>query len=356
MSFYINVFCQEISNKKEYFTYHNAITEAEKSIFLDRDSIKGLKIFNDLFKAYDFVFVDDCIEAFQLALFFKQDSYALKFIEKAIKNGFQLKLLDILSTGSIKKDDTLIVYNVSIYNNFLKFHKKELDSLEIKYFPKFLKRIKKYKELIIFFQKRHILEQFYKQNEKKIVDFNNYPKTYKEISDQNLEFIISHFRAGKFLGERNLGIYTEQFAKSLGILSIDSLAYNLISSFKCNDNLNAIPYLRERDYFASIPLFIMLYHNPKSFDLLAPYSEKAIAEGFLHPREYAILLRNSKNTKVKYNKLYLENFQNLPEDTKEINKIREEMHLPPIEVDFYKLKFQKEKNVQLFFGFLSISK
>lgn len=175
---------QLFSQEKDYIKYHNDIIEAEKNIFIDNDSIKGLKKFEDIFSQYDFVFIDDCIEAFQIALVFNQDSFAYKFIEKAIKTGFQPVMLKYLDTGYSWSDNSGYVKrpDVTIYEDFIVINKAKLDSLTSIYYPKYIDKIKENKNLIKLILTRHIIEQLYKQNEKKITYFNNYPKTFNEIS------------------------------------------------------------------------------------------------------------------------------------------------------------------------------
>ena len=352
-----NAFCQ----KRDYVIYHNAIIEAEKFIFIDNNSIKGLRKFDETFKECDYVFIDDCIEAFQLALVFDHDTFAYKFIEKAIKNGFQIDMLKYLNIGYLNLDikDSIKLKKVTIYENFIDSHKEQLDSLTSIYYPEYINRMKKNKDLISLILKRHIIEQLYKQNEKKIVYFNSYPKTYLEISDENLLLLLKFFKDGDFLGERNLGIYSDKFSKDIGIRPIKEFADSILNGFKYNSTLNRVPYIGEEDYFGASPLFIILFHNPNSFQKLKPFAEKAISEGYLHPREYALLLRGSskpKNLNILYKKIRIEDIEELPNDTSEINKARASMHLPPFEVDYFKNKFQNKNNVQSFFGFLGRSK
>lgn len=81
----------------------------------------------------------------------------------------------------------------------------------------------------------------------------------------------------------------------IGLPTIKELADSIISKFKFNSTLNRVPYVTDVDYFEINPVFNILYHNPQSFDKLKPFAEKAISLGYLHPREYALLLRGSKN-------------------------------------------------------------
>lgn len=73
---------QKNENFSDYRLYHKGIILAKEQIFIKKDIIEGLITFNNIFKQYDYVFVDDCIEAFQLAILYREENLALNFIKK----------------------------------------------------------------------------------------------------------------------------------------------------------------------------------------------------------------------------------------------------------------------------------
>lgn len=179
------------AQKTDYNEYHKNIADAEYRIFVLNDSIKGLKEFKNTFDDYDFVFVDDCIEAFQLALYFKQEAYAMSFIKKALENGFELKLLEQLNmgyTGDFRK--------VAIYKPFIEKNQKTLEAYAARHYPTHLKRIDK--TLFEAILRRHVREQLFKNYHKGLTglvgvtreqDMKEQNEIYKTISDNNLRFI-----------------------------------------------------------------------------------------------------------------------------------------------------------------------
>lgn len=76
------------AQERDYVSYHQNISKAEHVIFVDNKPNNGLHLFKNTLANYDFVFVDDCIEAFQLALFYKKDDDALFFIKKSFGEWF----------------------------------------------------------------------------------------------------------------------------------------------------------------------------------------------------------------------------------------------------------------------------
>ncbi len=345
--------------EKSYISYHRKIIDAEYAIFVKNDSLGGLNIFDETFLDYDFVFVDDCIEAFQLALVFKQDTLALRFLEKAMQNGFELRLLDLLNQGCLCNYFTKKNQKINLFEIFLAKHSDELKSYFDSENPKYVEKIKKQQQIFIELYENHIIEQLYKQNEQKIdFHYRRGAKTYKEVSEQNIQFIESLFEQRNFVGEQNLGIYTDNLMKNLGTpyFSIDELAKKVLKNYKFKGSRDDVPYNKESDYFGASPIFIMSFHNPNGYNRLLPFADEAIDKGFLHPREFAVLLKSNDKNKDEYEQLGMDFYEKIPTNLDAINKKRRAKYLPSFEVDYYKHKFQHERKVQLFFGFFKQSR
>lgn len=342
-------------SQNNYRNYHESIINAENLIFLEKDSIGGLKIFENTFKKFDFVFVDDCIEAFQLALLFKQDDYAMIFIKKAIENGFETEKLSLLkyrcipcTTEEIKNSKT------TIYIPFLAKNNKYLKEYEDKTFNNNLLRINR--DLFIKIHIRHFKEQLYKNGHKELVqNGSNQNIIYKSISDSNLNFIDSLYNLGIFLGERNLGIYTNKLAKSLHF-PFDSIQGFATDYFKkLNLPVLEVPYVTDYDYFEGNAISIIMFHNQQSIAKLQKYWEKAIENGYMHPREFAMTLGNTKGN-VLYKDMMLDGILNETKKREIANNLRKQYLLPSIEIDAEKLKFEKKYHIQLFFGLFGTSR
>ncbi len=356
--FFVQV-AQAQENLLDYCDYHKKINLAEEQIFLNNDSIGGLLTFDSVFQVYDFVFVDDCIEAFQLAILYKRDDLAMHFIKKAMDNGFSLNNFNGLDYGCMHNYFADKEKKVTIFNDFIKENRKKLELYEQKAYAKYLDRIDK--PLLQIIINRHIKEQtnknFIPAMGISIIEHN---KIYREVLDDNLAFIVSKFKKGEYIGEKNVGILDKKLLKKLGIVYLNEnnrLDTSILKKF----NLPKGTYVpvkgtEENDYFDATPLYIMLYHNDNSFNALEKYKDDAIREGYLHPREYASLKLSGgrrRENRVNNEKMRLSNFFSAIENTVEINKLREAYLLPKYEVDLKKHEVAHKYNLRLFFGFFN---
>lgn len=339
---------------QDYTVYHKNIIAAEKAVFMENDPVKGLGIFKNTFSEYDFVFVDDCIEAFQLALVFKREKDALFFIKRALDNGFELQLLNDLSPGCIcnlqRFRDT-----VSVIQPFVLQHLKELEIYSAYVYPQYLKRIDR--NLLAAIIKRHVEEQFFKDNWRD----NKY---FYKVNESNFNFIDSLAGKGIFLGERNLGVYTDKLAASLNLpfKSINNYVSELLKSYKYPPDTKVPISTRRGDYYGPSPLYIILYHYTYAYNALLPYMDQAIRQGYWHPREIASLKVYGKKYVPKlYNKgifrlipTALVCQPNVP--VIELDKEREAQYLPSYELDSLKHVFAHKYGLKLFFGFMQATR
>lgn len=330
---------------EDYTLYHKQIIKAEKEIFLNNRPDTGLHIFKDVFTSYDFAFVDDCIEAFQIALVFKRNDYAMLFIKKAIDNGFEIKLLDLLSTGcpcNFYSDK----HKVAIYENFLQKNKTELDAYSKRALFKFMGRVDT--ALLTESLRRMIRDELFKNSHQNLsTSMKEQSTEYKKILKDNLDYIASLTAKGIYLGERNLGIYTNRLGASA------------INTTQCkNDQLKhyglplstVVPIVREEDYFDNGQIFTMLYHNSESYNTLLKYRDDAVKKGYWHPREFAILKKHDGEGRKT---MLLQPKDTIITNSTFINKEREKQLIAPFELDAAKHAFAHKHTLQLFFGFFN---
>lgn len=94
--------CQDnVIENENFFNYHNQINNAEKLISQEKYN-KALKIYDQTFSEYHFVFLRDYIIASQLALHLDKKDKALNYIKKSIIGGWEL--------NELKKNKILINY------------------------------------------------------------------------------------------------------------------------------------------------------------------------------------------------------------------------------------------------------
>ena len=334
-------------DSNSYIKYHEGIIKAEEAFFLDEDYETGLNIFDAVFSRYDFVFVDDCIEAFQLALFCNSDSLALKFIEKAIENGFKVEMLESLNMGTPTNFYQNKNQKVTIYNDFIDNHKEYLEKKENAYFATVQEKINE--RLLMAVVVRHVKEQYYKNNKSK--------NEYYIVSNKNLDFLIYLFEQGMGIGEKNIGILREDINKYYEIPylnennELNKKYYSFISDPTNTDN---IPVLEYQDVFDYNIVYTILFHNDKSYDRLKFFSKKFIDKGILHPRELASL-KYRRNKMSDDENIFLENYhiQRSDKDIKKINNVRCSLYLPSYEIDYEKYHFGIKNGLKLNFGFFN---
>lgn len=350
--------CHSQMLDKDYAKYHKGIIDAEQAIFVDNDSLTGLRLFKKTFSSYDFVFVDDCVEALQLALIFKREDYAMFFVKRAIDNGLELKALDYLTLACQCNGNHDFKQKVVVHQQFVKKNQSYLDAYAQSVYIKYLQKIDK--ELVAAVLKLHIRTQLYKnyhhglsltmaRDEKQ--EMKNQEAEYLTVVDNNLAFLDSLFSLGIYLGEKNLGVYT---AKQITMLklpfgSIEELLQQVLDFYRLPRN-TWVPIISEQyNYFEQSPLYLIMFNNEKTFDMLTKYKDDAIRKGFLHPREYASLKYNHGGF-VKETELYLSPRIKRPEETININKRRATLLLPTYESDYNKHEFAHKHSLQLLFG------
>jgi hypothetical protein len=174
---------------------------------------------------------------------------------------------------------------------------------------------------------------------------------YKTISDNNLRFIDSLANEDVFLGEKNLGLYTDKLIDSLHLSfrSIEDLLHQVLRYYHLPEN-TYVPVDREREYFEIDPVYNILFHNSGSYSALSKYKDKAITEGYLHPRAYESLKFNHHGFS-EAEQLYLWPSNKEIKDTSYMNTKRRQSFLSTYETDLKKHQFAHLHNLKLYFGF-----
>ena len=341
------------ASSNDYIQYHKSIIAAENEIFLKDNASAGLNLFKKTFTDYDFVFVDDCIEAFQLALYYKREDLATFFIKRAIDNGLELHLLDLLNCSCPCNFLADARRKVAIQQSYMATHGSTLQRYADSVYPRYLSRLDKH--LIRAIWERHVKEQLFKNFHDGLIlgetaggAMAAQAKAYDAVCDDNLRFMDSLAKHGVYLGERNLGLYTLHLAEQLHLPTIDSIRLMYLSHYHLPLN-TFVPINAEEDYFGINPVFNMLFHNKKSYDVVAVYSQEAIRQGYMHPREFATLLYNGRSGLKTAGDMHL--IPHTPADpgSRAENTLREKYYLPSHECDSARHAFGHEHDLKLFF-------
>jgi hypothetical protein len=98
---FFSVFIQCLhAQELDYLTYHRQVMSAEKLISSE-NFIGALKVYNELFSDFDFVFLRDYKIATQLALFLNNNELSFEFLRRGASAGWEMK--EIRKTRSLKK-------------------------------------------------------------------------------------------------------------------------------------------------------------------------------------------------------------------------------------------------------------
>lgn len=256
--FGLSTTCLAQKEEQDYTKYHQGVINAETAIFVDKQPGRGLKIFSSTFEQFDFAFVDDCIEAFQLALFYKKEDYAIIFLKKAMDNGFEIELLNQLVHDCPCEHHERMEDKGALHAAFIKKHRKQLENYSTEAYAEYISRIDS--ELLRRILNRHMREQLFKDY-KPGLSSTGLPKEraikqqkieYQRICDDNLRFIDSLARKNIFLGERNLGIYTEKLAEALKITPVAQQRVLMVTFYGLPAS-TYVPNNSEADYFRNQP-------------------------------------------------------------------------------------------------------
>ncbi len=340
----------------DYLDYHRDIIRAEESIFMRGESKEGLAIFKETFDKVDFAFVDDCLEAFQLALHFNEDTLAMDFMKKAIRNGFDIAFLDLLNLGCPCTYYQTMCMPVKIYKPFIEKNHSYLLAYQEVYFPKYLERI--HKDLLLELMYRNVNEQLFKKYVPGVgLTATEHKARYREISAANLAFIDSLAKQNLFLGEQNMGLYSDQLMERLGLPTIDSIKNEYKRQYQLPMD-QYIPTVRTEEVFiGGQPDFIIYYHNDESYSVLSKYMEAAMRAGYWHPRSMA-RLKNEYRPRFSNRTDYprFEPTKKALVNIELVNRIRDNHHMCSSELDKSKHEFAHQHNLHLFFGFFSGTK
>jgi hypothetical protein len=358
--FGLNSYAQSImdtSTKLNYKTYYKKQEIADSLIFIASNYKDGFFIYKSLFNEFDFVWMEDCLRVFQVALIVKDAEMAMFSIKKAIENGLEIDKISLLNLGcqcNYYKD-----YHKSIHimDTFILLHQNELKQYYAKVRPIYLQKMdKEVLKQIVF---NHVEDELFKCDKNVMKHFNiNFQQKWKEVLNKNYNLIDSFFKNNYFIGSKNLGYYSEKLMEELELdsFSIQNQKKNYYNQYDMKEDeigrgYPLIPTFSESEYFLGSPLYITFYHDIDHFQkLLKNYLNPLIELGFLHPREYVFLA-------VKANKLHINpciqpsEFEKFNE-AKMTNLIRQKYYLPKIEIDIAKHKFAHNHKIQLYFGFL----
>ncbi len=314
-----------------YFDYYKTVNRAEKLFFMKGKTDRALKLYDKAFKAYDFVFVTDLIEAAQIA-HFKQRPF-----KKYLKRGFQfgLKFEHLKNYPIFKPDLEKIKADKALRIAFKKGREKYLAKIDFHY--------------LSWLYKLYLKDQIDKRQ-------RNYHSVIKRTQKQIKHKIIEK----GFPGEWIIGVPDSTIFAEHGIHQLDIREQKK----KFGDQLW---YVHTKDKALSpTNILVLLIHTPCPYGELKKLLWEEMKKGHLYPRSIGMLYDKgnsfTKNYDVTHlchqkkskNNAYfrLNAFTRYPEITEEnlkkTDSLRKAFYIVPYEVDLKKKEFQKKYGFRLF--------
>lgn len=258
---------------QNYLAYHKAIINAETKI-LDSAYSESLIIYDSVFKQYDFVYAKHCYTATQLAVKEEREDLAFFFLEKGIKQGLTISLIE----------NAPIISDITKSNKWEKFRLEKYDSLRKIYLNNINIQLRDEVE------KLYAIDQHYTRmvNNSRFIKYlfknKKWKKEVEELVEKRLIGIIKKYG---FPGEKLIGIREEY------------IRFN--ENGTVNDSLMQIKANNGVRYLGNLSAQYMLIHyfsNPQSnFNTLL---KQELKKGNIEPYQYASIC----DFQAKYGKKY----------------------------------------------------
>ncbi len=320
------------THKQNYSQYHRKINKAETLFFIEKKVDSALYYYDNVFTAYDFIFVKDLINAAQIA------AYSKKPYQKYIEQGFEqgLKISHLKEYPLLNKFYTTAPKNKKLLQTYETNRKKYRERIDFTYLD--------------FTYKMAIRDQTNKHEKK---SHASYIRKVSQITER----IKDSIKKRGFPGDRTIGISDSTIFKEIKKSQLD-----LYNQRKYNKELWHMTS-DEKELNAKYTVIIYL-HNPCSYDIYKKILYKEMLKGNIHPRDIALLhdhpysyrksLRSGCGNKD--NQAYLINkYANYPKEANltKTNEMRKELFIVPTYVDDKKREHEKEYGFNLFSGFWS---
>lgn len=350
-SFILTLF-SNILFAQDFIEYHQRINKADEQIFVNRQLKEGLEVYAEVMDRYDFVFVHDCMNAMQIALYKGEEALFLKFWEAATRNGLMPRHIQYFDY-------------IKVHPLYLK-HKEKLIEIYIRNRPGYLRRIDTTTLIKLYnlCANDQINKEYYFDGETRAQYLFRYKKQITATMDKLREIISVKGIPGERLiglGQNDIDIIRE--------LKIDS--WDLIEYF--HQYKDVYPIIRkgqftisEDNMTSSFLYYTILHHYGYIFSDYIFFSDSfyldQIEKGNLHPKDYANIndipydIYETRIPDPNRNEKYFGLRPNRTSDSlripdHRINQYRKEFYLPPIEQDRAKWHFLKSHGMRYWWGY-----
>ena len=344
--FIVMLFACKCNAKGElkYLYYHECIRTIENDFFEKRDTTKNiLARYSELFEEYDFVYLQDCYTAMQLAILLGDEQYFMKFAEIATKNGLN--------------KSNLSNFRYILQSDFYRNNEAAISSLITVNRPHYLSRINK--ELLTEVIKIYALDQAQK-NGFPGESFAHYNDRYKKAYNAELMTLLELVKKYGMPCDRLIGVDQNDILKELGVHDKDLKDYYKMykEAYNTTYNVTRSQYELEDQFAASTLLIPLMWHGHCSYSTLRPFLKDELEKGNIHPRDIAIIKDEDYRTmnvcetardSVYYN-IGNELLLKLPRQ--KVNLYRTRNFICSLESDSVKIIYQNKYKMTLSYGFV----
>lgn len=259
----------------DYTLYHKAINKAERQIFVSNQIDSGIQTYLATFKAYDFVYLQDCITAIQIALHAKNEVGFKAFVDKATQNGLMPR--------------HLATFRYIAKHPYYAKHKSWIDSVYNINRPRYLKRIDTaLLKQVTYLYANDQMQKNQRKDGSETIFTNN--RRYKLHINQIIGELKELTYAKGFPSDKLIGIYQKDIMKELGLKSPDLIDYYKNNKLGNPYKINQSQFDLEEWMFASSYLPVMMHHYDNAFLLFdTSYYKQQIALGNIHPKDVAAI-------------------------------------------------------------------
>ncbi|OSZ82054.1 hypothetical protein CAP35_01935 [Chitinophagaceae bacterium IBVUCB1] len=337
------------SKCQDYIKYHQSIANAERKIFVENKIVDGLALYVKTFENYDFIFLQDCVTAMQIALMLNDENKFIVLITKGAKNGLLLRHLTAIryiNTHPIFTKQKITVIEIIKQNR--QFYLRRLDTAIVKE----VYSLYAWDQL----EKNALLHETVPQYNLRYKNaINTTFKKFKEVIDRK------GFPADKLIGIDQNDI---QYELKTGRQDLKVYYYKYKKEYRVKQE----QFELEEEFLASTLYFPILLHYEHQFSNYKLFNDSffvsQIAKGNMHPKDVAsiydmeYIVYPAKIPDISKGQCFfgvglLDTFfesHPLPTSDMIINNCRSKFFIPPIENDRLKYRFLKQHGMHAAWG------
>ncbi|HNB81162.1 MAG TPA: hypothetical protein PLP14_03630 [Chitinophagaceae bacterium] len=343
---FLNLFflTENAQSQISYLPYYSMVNQAEEYFFLKHDIDSAFILYDKAFSLVPKPFVKDCFIAAELALFTGDTSQCLKYLEKTFRAGMPLKAME---------QNPMFVKLLQDQNWLQRLTKIKANCQPFRYNQQI---------------RDSVYQRFY---DEQVIKRKSDTRAFFNIAHNNCQYFAQWLKKGVFPSEQMIGLYTDEgfadFREHYHLPDYEnhSASAAVLKSASPGISFTEIPY----DYALwNQAAFISFLHDPCSFQQYKSEWWKAVEQGYIHPKDFALmeewLAKSVSNPNYQHDCTVpvQEAYYNITyelrvkdeELLKQVEDKRKKAYLQSFKIDQMKREFRQVHKLNLFFGFLDL--